>query len=67
MNTESDDTLLRAGDVRKRYGGASDMWIYRRLADDPSFPRPIYISRRRFWRVNELVQWERVKAAGIAA
>jgi predicted DNA-binding transcriptional regulator AlpA len=60
---ENDDVLVREADVRKRYGGVSSMWIYRRLADDPNFPRPIYIAKRRFWRLGDLVAWERVKAA----
>ena len=65
MNSQqiSNDTLLRAGDVRARYGNVSHMWLVRRLADDPDFPRPVYIAKRRFWRLGELVTWERVLAS----
>jgi hypothetical protein len=63
MNPDTDDTLIRTGDLRKRYGNCSHMWVERRLADDPNFPRPLYISRRRFWRLGDLVAWERSKAA----
>lgn len=60
MNAVSDDdTLLPTAKVRVRYGGCSAMWIERRLADDPTFPRPVYIAKRRFWRLGELVAWER--------
>jgi len=58
-----DDVLMREADVRKRYGGVSAMWIVRRLADDPNFPRPIYIAKRRFWRLADFIAWERSKAA----
>jgi hypothetical protein len=64
MNT--DDTLLPTAKVRKRYGDVSAMWIERRLADDPNFPRPIYIAKRRFFRLGDLVAWERHKAAAVA-
>lgn len=69
MNTNSstkveiaDDTLLRTAHVRARYGNVSHMWVERRLADDPKFPKPLYIAKRRFWRLGDLVQWERTLA-----
>ena len=58
----ADDQLVSSRGVRKRYDDVSHMWIVRRLADDPSFPRPIVIARRRFWRFSELLAWERSKA-----
>jgi predicted DNA-binding transcriptional regulator AlpA len=33
------------------------MWLWRRLDTDPSFPRPVYISKRRFWREASIVDW----------
>jgi len=62
----TDETLIPTAQVRARYGDVSDMWIYRRLADDPSFPRPLYIAKRRFWRLGELVAWERRLKAAVA-
>lgn len=59
----ADDTLLRTTHVRARYGSVSHMWIERRLADDPNFPRPLYIAKRRFWRLADLINWERTLAA----
>src|SRR5262245_34723259 len=44
--------------VRERYGGVSDMWIDRRLRSDPSFPKPRYIGRRRYFLLAELEAWE---------
>lgn len=64
MTPNQDDRLLPAAQVRARYGGVSHMWIERRLKGDPKFPRPLYIAKRRFWRVQELVKWEQDKAAG---
>lgn len=59
----SGDLYLRIADVRARYGNVSHMWVERRLHDDPSFPRPQYISKRRFWRLGDLVAWERANAS----
>jgi hypothetical protein len=62
-----DDTLIPTAQVRARYGNCSHMWIERRLACDPTFPRPVYIAKRRFWRVADLVGWERTLATRAAA
>lgn len=59
LTNSTDDNLIRTSDVRARYGGVSHMWVERRLADDPNFPRPVYIAKRRFWRLGDLVNWER--------
>jgi predicted DNA-binding transcriptional regulator AlpA len=48
---------ITARDVRELCGGVSDMWLWRRLHDDPSFPRPTYIARRRFWREADVINW----------
>jgi predicted DNA-binding transcriptional regulator AlpA len=49
--------------LRLRYGGVSHMWIERRLADDPEFPKPVYFGARRFWPVTAVERWERTRAA----
>ncbi len=59
----SPDTLIPIAQLRARYGGVSHMWIERRLKDDAAFPRPLYIAKRRFWRLAELATWERSVAA----
>jgi predicted DNA-binding transcriptional regulator AlpA len=46
--------FLTATQVLQRYGGASEMWLWRRLKLDPKFPRPVVISNRRFFDEGEL-------------
>jgi len=53
---------LSAAQVLVRYGGLSDMWLFRIMLRDPSFPRPIYFGKRRFFRIDELITWERASA-----
>jgi predicted DNA-binding transcriptional regulator AlpA len=60
---DSDDYFLTAVQVRRRYGNASDMWLWRRLRDDSNFPRPIEIRKRRYWKLSELIAWERACAS----
>ena len=48
---------IQASQVRELCGGVSDMWLWRRLKEDPTFPRPVYIARRRFWREADVLQW----------
>lgn len=61
-NNVSPDTLLRRRDVQARYGGISHMWIERRLKDS-EFPAPLYIAKRRYWRLGDLIAWEQKVAA----
>jgi len=58
-----DDVYLNSGQVRRRYANASAMWLWRRLKNDPRFPRPIVVAGRRLWKLSELVVWERQAAA----
>ncbi len=53
------DEYLTASLVRKRYGGISDMTLYRWLNDEEmNFPRPYYFGRYRYFRLSELLQYE---------
>jgi predicted DNA-binding transcriptional regulator AlpA len=55
---DHDELYLNAAQVRRRFGGASHMWIVRRMQDS-NFPAPIrFGSPRRFWRMSELMRWE---------
>ena len=56
---QSNECFLTARQTRARYGNVSDMWLHRRLHDASGFPRPIVICGRRFWRLSDLVAWER--------
>jgi predicted DNA-binding transcriptional regulator AlpA len=55
--TES-EKYIPAAAVKRMFGGVSDMWLWRRLADPASgFPQPIYVGGRRFWREVDLLAW----------
>ena len=55
-------TYLTSAQVRKRYGGVSDMALWRWLHDvSLGFPKPLRIQGRRFWRLTDLVAWERAQ------
>jgi len=51
---------LNAAQVRARYGGVSDMTLWRWLRDkELGFPKPRRINRLRYWNDSELTEWER--------
>jgi hypothetical protein len=54
---------LTAPQTCERYGGRSHMWLSRILSRDETFPRPYYFGRLRYFKIAELEQWERAKAA----
>jgi hypothetical protein len=56
------DVFLTASQTRARYGRVSHMWLSRRLRDDSGFPRPIVISGRQYFKLSELLAWERAAA-----
>ncbi|WP_442577975.1 DNA-binding protein [Mesorhizobium sp. ASY16-5R] len=48
-------TFLTAREVRARYGGISDMSLWRWLRDtELNFPQPMVIRRRRLWQDDKL-------------
>jgi predicted DNA-binding transcriptional regulator AlpA len=58
---------IQAAALRQLCGGVSDMWLWRRLRDDPTFPRPIYVNKRRFWREADVVAWLEAQGKKTAA
>jgi predicted DNA-binding transcriptional regulator AlpA len=59
MKENHPDVFLAARQVRDRYGGVSDMSLWRWLHDDRlGFPKPLRIHNRRFWRLSDLRAWE---------
>lgn len=54
---ELSERRIQAAAVRDLLGGVSDMFLWRRLNSDPTFPRPTYIAKRRFWRERDVLQW----------
>jgi predicted DNA-binding transcriptional regulator AlpA len=67
IRPEPETVYVSAPQVRERYGGRSHMWLVRVLARDPSFPRPSKFGRLNFFKVAELVEWERAQAARTVA
>jgi predicted DNA-binding transcriptional regulator AlpA len=61
--SKEEPVYISTRQLRYRYGGVSHMWIERRLADDPEFPKPVYFGGRRFWRLTAVEVWERTTAA----
>jgi predicted DNA-binding transcriptional regulator AlpA len=60
-----DDRLLTAAQVRTRYGGISDMGLWRWLKNPAlKFPQPAdRINGRRLWRFSDLQAWDASRAA----
>jgi predicted DNA-binding transcriptional regulator AlpA len=57
-------SLVPARKVQDRYDIADrtlDRWL---INPALNFPKPVIINKRRYWRVSELVAWERQRAAG---
>lgn len=62
-NAAPDPVWISARQLCDRFGGVSHMWLERRLAKDPGFPRATKFGRLRFFRLSEVVAWERAAAA----
>ena len=54
---------IQAATVRDLCGGVSDMWLWRRLDSDPTFPKPAYIGNRRYWKESDVLAWLDAQAA----
>jgi len=53
---------LPTAKVAKRYGRTTRT-IERWLEDEKlNFPRPVYISRYKYWNIDELEAWERLRS-----
>jgi predicted DNA-binding transcriptional regulator AlpA len=53
---------LTAAQVRSRYGGVSDMSLWRWLHDEQlGFPKPVWIQNRRFWKASDLAAWDETR------
>lgn len=63
MSDESDKVYVPAAKVRERYGGISDMSLWRWVRNpEMGFPQPLTINRRRYWCLRELEVWEQFRA-----
>jgi hypothetical protein len=43
-----------------RYGGRSKMWLWRKLRDDPDFPKPVYDGRLQMFSVAAFDEYDRL-------
>jgi predicted DNA-binding transcriptional regulator AlpA len=56
-----DPNYLSAGQVKRRFGDKSDMWIWRYIRQH-GFPQPVRFGgpkSARHWRLSEIEEWER--------
>ena len=61
-SVDAETVSLNAAQVRSRYGGMSDMALWRWLNDEElGFPQPLVINKRRFWKAADLGAWERTR------
>lgn len=56
--------FITASQVRSRFGNISDMTLWRWLRDEQlRFPRPLVIQRRRFFRLDQIEEFEQKRVA----
>jgi predicted DNA-binding transcriptional regulator AlpA len=56
---QTSDRYIGTRELQRRYGNISHMTIERRLANDPSFPKPIKFGHLRMWKISDLEVYER--------
>ena len=57
----ADALWITSNQVRARYGGKSDMWLWRKIKHDPDFPKPTYDGRLMQFSVPALDDYDRKK------
>ncbi len=62
-----DAIWISARQVCQRYGGRSNMWLVRKIQNDPKFPKPAYFGRLQFFRVETLETYDRTVIARSSA
>jgi predicted DNA-binding transcriptional regulator AlpA len=62
---ETKGNLIRSQDLRQRYGGVSDMTLWRWVRDGV-IPQPVKINGRRYWRVADLDEIDAKREAASA-
>jgi len=59
--------FLTANQVRQRFGGISDMSLWRWMHDERvGFPQPLVINRRRYFRLADVEAFEKRQATQAA-
>lgn len=57
---------ITSNQVCERYGGRSQMWLWRRIKTDAAFPKPTYMGRMQFFFVAALDAYDRALIEGAA-
>ena len=64
MSLQTCETYVTAPQLRARFGGRSDVWLWRLLNDNrANFPRPVMVRRYRYWKISEVEAWEEANRA----
>jgi predicted DNA-binding transcriptional regulator AlpA len=59
MSFQESETYLTAPQIRKQFGGRSDVWLWRLLNDErANFPKPVVVLRCRYFPLSEIEAWE---------
>jgi predicted DNA-binding transcriptional regulator AlpA len=49
--------LIKTAPLLAKLGGISRMTLDRKIASDPTFPKPVYMGRQRFFDVDAVEAW----------
>ncbi len=61
---DTGETYITAPQLRARFGGRSDVWLWRLLRDArANFPRPVKVRSYRYFRLSEIEAWEEAHRA----
>ena len=53
------ETYITAPQLRERFGGRSDPWLWRLLNDErANFPKPLKVRGKRYFPLSEIEAWE---------
>jgi predicted DNA-binding transcriptional regulator AlpA len=64
MSLQPGETYITAPQLRQRFGGRSDVWLWRLLNDNQAkFPLPVMVRGQRYFRVAEVEAWEEANRA----
>lgn len=64
MSLTANETYITAADLRARFGGRSETWLWRLVNDNrANFPQPVIVRRYRYWRLSEIEAWEEANRA----
>ena len=59
MSFSTGETYITAPQLRTRFGGRSDVWLWRLLKDErANFPKPLIVRSQRYFSLSELEAWE---------